>query len=687
MKKYTLFATLAFSAATLFAAEVPFKLSDKIIADIDKATPEKIAKPLKPRKILVFSRTLGYRHHDGIAGLNRAIENMQNKGAFTAVFTENPLDMAPENLKQYDVVVLNCVTGNAFGEKETPEMSKEDKLRFKKRSDDYLKGLCDYVKNGGSVAGFHAGGTDCYIKTEMSEMMGGDFIGHPWGYNSSAVTVNIDDMHSPITRGIWAKPAFRVVDEIYQFGEYFSREKCRALMRLNVEASPVTTEWGRRHKVRADKDLALVWIKNYGKGKVAYSAFGHACHTYKDRRFQELTLRLLQFACGDLQADTSSIKKGKDLTCPLYAEPEIGYIKSFNNVKYGEKDNELNELIYAVCSNNQNAKFCKKMENFVLAELESGNPSSEVYQCLLARIVGNVKISSKKNFNAFKKLAKSPKTNRIVVDILENALAHYKNELSFSGNYPKFEVPQTKPDSEKELLCVIRFLGANKDVALPKYASFKNISEASAPVLAYALMQRSEAESSILQMPVANEGAVVAMSYYAAKSGNEKAFEKVFENAKMLGSVKRRVAAANIASMPNFANAAQKVFGLLAAEKPQRELAAEVILCADFSANADALAGNFDSAKSQDAKVAIIAAIGSQHSEKSFNFLLGVLLTPEKQLKNAALKQLVKTAALGLCKSQSDMLENAIKTASQEDAKLLKSVAAKAKTAHKKSKK
>ncbi len=687
MKKYTLFAAFTLSAGALFAAADTFKLDGKIIADIDKATPEKIAKPLKPRKILVFSRTLGYRHRDGIAGLNRAIENMQKKGAFTAVFTENPLDMAPENLKQYDAVVLNCVTGNAFGEKETPEMSKNDKLRFKKRSDEYLKGLCDYVKNGGAVAGFHAGGTDCYMKTEMSEMMGGDFIGHPWGYNCSAVTVNIDDMQSPITKGIWAKPAFRVVDEIYQFGEYFSREKCRALMRLNVEASLVTTEWGRRHKIRADKDLALVWIKNYGKGKVAYSAFGHACHTYKDRRFQELTLRLLQFACGDLSADVSPIKKGKDISCPLYGEPELEYIKSFYNVKYGEKDNELNELIYAVCSNNKNADFCKKIESFVLAELESGNSSSEVYQCLLARLVCDVKISSKKSYNAFKKLAQSPKTNRIVADILENALAHYKNELSFGGNLPNFKVPSTKPDSERELLCVIRFLGANKNVAMPKYANFKNISAENAPVLAYALMRRNEGESAILQMPLANEDSVVAMSYYAAKSGSEKAFEAVFENAKMLGAAKRRVAAANIASMPNFANACQKVFALLESEKPQRELAAEVILYADFSADENALMEKFDSAKSENAKVAIIAAIGSLHSEKSFGFLLNVLLNSEKQLKNAALKQLVKTASFGLGKSQSDMLENAAKTATPENAKLLKSVEAKAKTASEKSEK
>ena len=130
---------------------------------------------------------------------------------------------------------------------------------------------------------------------EFGELLGGRYDGHPWG--SAAGTVINEDPAFPATRHFPATFAF--TDEFYQAKEY-SREKLRVLLRLDVSKMPPNQEVH-----RTDGDFPLVWAKNYGKGRVLYSALGHAAATWDNRDVQQMYLEALKWTLGMTDGDAT----------------------------------------------------------------------------------------------------------------------------------------------------------------------------------------------------------------------------------------------------------------------------------------------------------------------------------------------------------------------------------------------
>lgn len=58
-----------------------------------------------------------------------------------------------------------------------------------------------------------------------------------------------------------------------------------------------------------DKDFAVSWIRNYGKGRVFYSFLGHNQQTFRNPQVLQHYLAGIQFALGDLQADAAPSNK------------------------------------------------------------------------------------------------------------------------------------------------------------------------------------------------------------------------------------------------------------------------------------------------------------------------------------------------------------------------------------------
>ena len=275
MKKFSLIATiLAASAGLLFSQNklvddpMPQDMKDKIA----KACPVKpAASPKKPRKILSFSRTVGWRHNTGILGANEMLSNLsKNLGIFEVVFSDDPAEFEAENLKKYDAVILNNTTQAFLAPSSDPKNPKSVNLKdpeVKAISDRRCQNLIDFVNNGGGVFAIHAG-VDCYNyphnrNKAFTDMIGGEFISHPWGAGNIAETFVIDDTQSPVTKGIWKNDGFKLKDEIYMVGESYDRSKCRVLIRLDEFRSPIPSAFGdgtypkKPRKVRTDGDIAM----------------------------------------------------------------------------------------------------------------------------------------------------------------------------------------------------------------------------------------------------------------------------------------------------------------------------------------------------------------------------------------------------------------------------------------------
>jgi type 1 glutamine amidotransferase len=131
---------------------------------------------------------------------------------------------------------------------------------------------------------------------EFGELIGGRYDGHPWG--SVAGTVINEDPSFPATKHFGAAP-FPFTDEFYQAKD-FSRDQIHVLLRLDVSKLPPN---GELH--RTDGDFPLVWAKTYGKGRVFYSALGHAASTWDNRDVQVMYLEALKWALGMTDGDVA----------------------------------------------------------------------------------------------------------------------------------------------------------------------------------------------------------------------------------------------------------------------------------------------------------------------------------------------------------------------------------------------
>ncbi|MHC4200815.1 MAG: hypothetical protein ACYSU0_12550 [Planctomycetota bacterium] len=58
-------------------------------------------------------------------------------------------------------------------------------------------------------------------------------------------------------------------------------------------------------------DYPRAWLKNHGKGRVFYSAFSHYGQNFQGPKLLRFYLDGIQFALGDLNADTTPSAKLK----------------------------------------------------------------------------------------------------------------------------------------------------------------------------------------------------------------------------------------------------------------------------------------------------------------------------------------------------------------------------------------
>ncbi len=274
-------AVLAMAASA--RAQVPADEMKKLEAACPKTAP---AKPAKARKILIYSHCNGFNHGGAIERAKIILPMMGEKtGAYTAVVSDDLSNFLPENIKQFDLVVLNNTTGELF-QANGKKVDDPDTVKLR-------ESFMSWVKNGGAVFGIHSA-TDCsYSWKEFGEMMGGWFSGHPW---NCEVGVRNDDPKNRVNAAFGGK-GFKIADEIYTVsrGDIYSREKQRVLLSID----PAVTDT--KKAGRADGDVAVSWIKAWGKGRVFYCSLGHRNEIFSTPAVLAHYLAGMQWAMGDLK--------------------------------------------------------------------------------------------------------------------------------------------------------------------------------------------------------------------------------------------------------------------------------------------------------------------------------------------------------------------------------------------------
>jgi type 1 glutamine amidotransferase len=277
------------------------------IAKIQAAAPEKARiPPAKPRKLLVFSRSWGYKHTARPFGA-KAIEIMGRKtGAFEAVLTEDDALFEPQNLKQFDAVVLNNTNEEIFLPEDFAKLSAPQQAQAKQRDEMLKKSFAEFLRGGGGLVVIHAGVASFRDWPEFGNLIGARFDNHPWGAGSTVV-LRVEEPEHPLTAA-FKEPLFIVTDEIYQVTDPYSRQNLRVLLSLDPGRTRTTPEQ-KKNVHRQDQDFAMTWIKNYGQGRVFYCALGHQHELFWNPIVLQHYLDGIQFALGDLKADATPSAK------------------------------------------------------------------------------------------------------------------------------------------------------------------------------------------------------------------------------------------------------------------------------------------------------------------------------------------------------------------------------------------
>jgi type 1 glutamine amidotransferase len=304
-------------------------------AQIRKAAQQVKARvtPQQPRTVLIWNTPPHLMDKDPHKGycIPYGEEGMkaigEESGAFKPVVSDDLAMVAPENLKQFDAIVLN----NASGPWITPTPEDLAKEPLKKLGADaeavemaLRKSFLDFVENGGGVVCLHFAIAANRQWPEFKELFGATFTGHPW---TEEVGVSVEEPDHPLVAAFGGKD-FRITDEIYAYGPPYDRSKLRVLMSLD----PAATNMGVRWLNRKQDDFALTWVKPHGKGRIFNTSFGHMANLYSNPQTLQFYLDAIQFATGDLEAPTEPrasrpVRTNVPGTQPA---PEPGFLSLFD---------------------------------------------------------------------------------------------------------------------------------------------------------------------------------------------------------------------------------------------------------------------------------------------------------------------------------------------------------------------
>src|ERR1700722_2187329 len=197
----------------------------------------------------------------------------------SAVPDVNGNDVNYKTLNDFDAIFFYGI-----GELELTDQQKTDLLSFIK-------------EDGRGFIGCHTAITAFYKWPEYGEMIGGYFDDHPWTTFDAPVIV--EDPKFPAMKAF--PHEFTTHDEIYQV-KNFSRDRVRVLARLDENKLDFNNN-PRIH--RTDKDFAVAWARDYGKGRVFYSTFGHTDESWDDPRMQTMWLEAIKWGMGLTKADAT----------------------------------------------------------------------------------------------------------------------------------------------------------------------------------------------------------------------------------------------------------------------------------------------------------------------------------------------------------------------------------------------
>jgi len=271
------------------------------VAGIAPATPR--VAPKSPRKVLMASLATGYCH-EVIPHVKAVIDTLAKTSAFEVTHSDDPAMFTPDQLQQFDAVILNntCTkppNRNWFIDVLAMDKSLSETQR-KEKAAALEKSLLDFVAKGKGVVAIHGAIVFLNESPDFSSMMGGSFEMHP---KLEELTLNLVEPDHALLKAFEGKP-FTHLDEPYLFHKAYRDKNFRPLLEIDMKS--LDTKAG--EAMKGDRRY-VSWIKAHGKGRVFYCSPSHRPETYEQKSMLQYYLDGIQYALGDLKCDDSPVGK------------------------------------------------------------------------------------------------------------------------------------------------------------------------------------------------------------------------------------------------------------------------------------------------------------------------------------------------------------------------------------------
>ncbi len=224
----------------------------------------------REKRVLVFSKTEGYRHKSIEPGV-AAIRQLGKENGFTVIHTEDAEQFNDENLKTMSAIVFLSTTQDVLDPAQEAAMQR-------------------FIQAGGGFVGIHAAADTEYDWPWYGDLVGGYFHSHPNNPNVRDADILLIDGDHPSTSMLpetWPRS-----DEWYNYKEV--RPDLKVLLKLD-ETSYEGGNMNNNHPI--------AWYHEFDGGRAWYTGLGHTEESFSEPLFLQHILGGINYAIGDNKLD------------------------------------------------------------------------------------------------------------------------------------------------------------------------------------------------------------------------------------------------------------------------------------------------------------------------------------------------------------------------------------------------
>lgn len=290
----------------------------------------KTAEPEK-RQVLFVCHSISFIH-PAVVPAERALRELGRQAGFELTcfrYTHDPKELATKKtrifgratkpgellLDQYRAA-FKATTGETIGPEhcgrlDASTLSRFDAVVFYTKDDPCgtpaeKQALLNFVRSGKGFVGAHSATVTHFDWADYGTMLGGYFDTILF---KQAIPLFVEDRTHPSTAHFGSR--VEMDHEVYQFRAPYNRDKVDVLLRVDPSYAKTIVRQVKEGRAKAaalskagkkkesetllrslprlsrkDGDFAIAWCRDYGKGRVFYTALGHFPEQWKDERFR-----------------------------------------------------------------------------------------------------------------------------------------------------------------------------------------------------------------------------------------------------------------------------------------------------------------------------------------------------------------------------------------------------------------